>query len=311
MRANVGSKELEIITLQCDVSPNKSKLWQNRRMQKLLVALTFSLFISSSFAQDKGPAKYWFRVLPEEQSLTSFGSTQGQELNAKSLKALIWNIKKSSMVAWQDEFKKFSSGRDLILVQEAYANPYFTTVLATFFNYHWDMGISFLFRRDNNTPTGTMIGATAESTESLVIHSPDHEPVVETPKSITVAKFPVKGKATELLVISVHGINFQTTAAFKRHMDRAFEIIEEHEGPILFGGDFNTWNNSRTNYLYRLSKKHNLDMVKFKNGQDRLKFNGFFLDHTFVRGVEIKEAEVIGSSKGSDHKPLLIEMNIL
>ena len=280
-------------------------------MLKLLFALTYSLLVSTSFAQDKGPAKHWFKVLPEEQSLTSFGSAAKRELKNHSLKALIWNIKKSSMIAWQNEFRKFSTGRDLILVQEAYANPFFTTILATFFNYRWDMGISFLYRKDNNTPTGTMIGSTALATETLVLHSPDHEPVVETPKSLTVAKYPVKGKATELLVISVHGINFQTTAAFKRHMDRAFEVIAEHEGPILFGGDFNTWNNSRTNYLYRLSKKHNLDRVKFKNGNERLKFNGFFLDHIFIRGVEVKEAEVIGSSKGSDHKPILIEMNII
>lgn len=307
----LGLKALEIITLCCSVHPKKYNLCQNTLMQKLLIAFTYSLFISTSFAQDKGPAKYWFKVLPEEQSLRSFGSAYSRELKAESLRALIWNIKKSSMLAWHGEFRKFSSGRDLILVQEGYANPYFKTILATFFNYRWDMGVSFLYRRDNNTATGTLIGSTAEATETMVLHSPDNEPVVETPKALTVAKYPVKGKADELLVISVHGINFQTTTAFKRHMDRAFDVIKDHVGPILFGGDFNTWNNSRTNYLYRLCKKYNLHMVKFKNGHHRLKFNGYFLDHTFVRGIEIKEALVIGDSKGSDHKPLLIEMDIL
>lgn len=281
-------------------------------MQRILFAFSFSLISTLTFAQpDKGPGKHWFKVLPEKDSLKTYGNANNQELKAKSLKALIWNIKKSGMVKWHQEFKEFTEGRDLVLIQEAYANEYFKTVLATFYNYRWDMGISFIYRKDNNTPTGTMIGSTVSASEALVLHSPDTEPVIETPKSLTVAKYPVQGKVDELLVISVHGINFETTAAFKRHMDRAFDVISGHHGPILFGGDFNTWNNSRTNYLYRLCRKYNLDMVKFKNGQRRLKFNGYYLDHTFVKGIEVTNAEVVGESEGSDHKPLLLEMNIL
>lgn len=283
-------------------------------MQKLLIA--FTLFASFNLAaqvveDEKGPAKWWFKVLPEEESLQTLGAAKNAELRDKALKALVWNIKKSGMVAWQNEFKKYSAEKDLILVQEAYGNDYFRTVLATFFGYRWDIGISFLYRKDNNTPTGTMIGSTVAATYVDVMHSPDEEPVLETPKSLTLAKYPVKGKLDELLVISIHGINFQTTAAFKRHVDRAFHAIAEHTGPILFAGDFNTWNNSRTNYLYRMCEKHGLKTVQFKNGHRRLKFNGYFLDHSFVRGLDVTHAEVIGESEGSDHKPLLLEMNVL
>jgi endonuclease/exonuclease/phosphatase (EEP) superfamily protein YafD len=135
--------------------------------------------------------------------------------------------------------------------------------------------------------------------------------VIFTPKSLTLAKYPVKDSVSEILVISVHGINFDTTAAFKRHMDRAFLMIKDHEGPILFAGDFHTWSNSRTNYLFRLCKKFGLETVAFKNGHRRTKFNGYILDHAFVRGVKVQNAEVLGESQGSDHKPLLLEMNIL
>lgn len=282
-------------------------------MQTLLFALTlFVTFqVHAQVEGDKGPAKWWFKVLPEEESLETIGAAKNKELRATSLKALVWNIKKSGMAKWQSEFKKFSENRDLILVQEAYANDFFRTVLATYFGYRWDVGISFLYRKDNNTPTGTMIGSTVAASYVDVMHSPDEEPVLETPKSLTLAKYPVKGKTEELLVISIHGINFQTTAAFKRHIDRAFESISEHTGPILFAGDFNTWNNPRTNYLYRMCKKHDLKAVKFKNGHHRLMFNGYYLDHSFVRGLEVTHAEVIGESEGSDHKPLLLEMNVL
>jgi hypothetical protein len=136
-------------------------------MLHIIFALSFSIMTTASFAKDKVPPRSWYTVLPEAQSLTTFGHTTGEAFKKKSLKALIWNIKKSGLIPWHQEFSTYSKGRDLILIQEAYANNYFKTVLSMFFNYRWDMGISFLYRRDNNTPTGTMIGSTVSPRELM------------------------------------------------------------------------------------------------------------------------------------------------
>jgi endonuclease/exonuclease/phosphatase (EEP) superfamily protein YafD len=155
-----------------------------------------------------------------------------------------------------------------------------------------------------------MIGAPVEPSEALVRHSPDTEPIVSTPKSMTLVKYPLKDRTDELLVISVHAINFQTTAAFKRHIDQIIGYVKDHIGPVIVAGDFNTWNQARMSYLFGLAKKQGLSEVTFKNGEQRLKFAGFVLDHTFTRGVKIKDSSVI-LTDGSDHHPLFVEFDLI
>jgi endonuclease/exonuclease/phosphatase (EEP) superfamily protein YafD len=144
----------------------------------------------------------------------------------------------------------------------------------------------------------------------IVRHSVDLEPVILTPKAITFAKYPIAQRRDELLVISVHAINFETTGAFRRQMDQIEEEIRKHEGPILLAGDFNTWNGARTMYLSRLAQRHRLVDSDYINGKSRLSFNGWFLDHLFTRGAEVKKADVIANSVGSDHRPFLVEFSI-
>lgn len=280
-------------------------------LKKLLFFCLFSLLSSLCFADDKGIFDRLYQVLPETDSLTRLGAASGGELERTSIKALIWNIKKTEMKGWQKEFLKFGENKDLILVQEAYTNELLQTTLSAFSGFRWDMGISFLYLKNNNTATGTMIGSSVEPSEILVKHSVDREPILDTPKAVTFAKYPLAGYSEELLVISVHAVNFVTTGAFKRHMDIISSQLAAHQGPILLAGDFNTWNKSRMAYLMNMAKNAGLSTVNFKNGEGRMKFGDYFLDHGFVRGAIVKNAEVLVDAVGSDHKPLVIEMLIL
>lgn len=277
--------------------------------------MSLSLASLSSFSQvpeevEKGLGKVWFKVLPENESLISIGAAKDRELNAESVKVLIWNIKKTEMATWSDEFLSFGRNKDLILVQEAYETKQFYNTLAGFPATAWNLGASFFYKRQEDLATGTLIGSRVEPSVSLVKHSPDTEPLLGTPKSATISKFPLSGKKDELLVISVHAINFETTGAFKRHMDQLAQVISAHEGPVLFAGDFNTWNASRTSYLAKVAAKLGLTEAKYENGDDRMAFRGHFLDHIYTRKAIVKTAVVEAKSTGSDHKPFLVELSI-
>lgn len=278
-------------------------------MTKMLSALLFSfVFQQEAFAQDKFLSRLYRRI-PERDALSLAGFPIERALKSSSVKALIWNIKKAEMKSWRSEFLKLGKGNDLFVIQEAYKNSLFDSTLNNFNHYHWSMGTSFLVKRDNNAPTGTMIGATVTPSEAIAKHSKDLEPIVLTPKAMTMVKYPVEGRSNDLLVISIHAINFQTTHAFKRHIDQAVSEIKNHEGPVLFAGDFNTWNKARMNFLFRTMKNLGLSEVQFKNAHLKMKFAGFPLDHSFVRGIKVKNAEVVASN-GSDHKPLLMEFDV-
>lgn len=283
-------------------------------MERLILILSLSFIINFDATADEKNVitNRFFKIIPESQAHVSHGSAHGREFKSNNIKAFIWNIKKAGLFNWQTEFERYGKNQDLILLQEAYQTNRFITTTSSFPGVRWDMGISFLYKRYNNQATGTMIGSVVEPTEVTVKHTPDLEPVVNTPKAMTFAKYPVENKPNELLVISVHGINITSFGSFKRHMAQAENIITKHDGPVLFAGDFNTRTKGRTKYLMDLINKYGFKPVEFKNGHQRMrwKFTNNYLDHSFVRGLSVKHAEVVGESNGSDHKPMFVEFSV-
>lgn len=283
-------------------------------MDRLILVLSLSFVMNFSAAADEKNliTNRFFKIIPESEAHVRHGQALGREFNANSIKAFVWNIKKAGLFNWQTEFERFGKNQDLILLQEAYQTKRFISTTSAFSGVRWDMGISFLYRRYNDQATGTMIGSVVDPTEVIVKHTPDLEPLVNTPKAMTFAKYPVENRQDELLVISVHGINITSFGSFKRHMAQAEKVIVNHQGPVFFAGDFNTRTQGRTKYLMDLIKKYGFKAVEFKNGEQRMrwKFTNNYLDHSFVRGLSVKNAEVIGESNGSDHKPMFVELAV-
>ncbi|WPU66746.1 endonuclease/exonuclease/phosphatase family protein [Peredibacter starrii] len=278
-------------------------------MDRIVFALSLILFINLDASA--GLISRYFNKVPLSEAHTITGTSSEREL-PESVKVLVWNIKKTQEAAWEKEFKTFSQGRELFLLQEAYPNELFTKTLESFPEFRWDMGISFRYQLFGNLPTGTMIGSRVEPTELVIKHTVDREPATDTPKAMTLGKYPLKGSSKELLVINVHGINFTTFGSFKRNMFQAEEEISKHEGPVLVAGDFNTRTKARMRYLFDLMQKHKLTEVKFKNAHQRMvaKFTNNVLDHGFVRGLDVKNAEVLGFARGSDHKPMVLDITV-
>jgi endonuclease/exonuclease/phosphatase family metal-dependent hydrolase len=249
-----------------------------------------------------------FSLIPVSQAHHNLGVAEGGELDPKSMKVLAWNIKKGQETGLEIDLPRLAGDRDLILISEGYLKPDLIKLFESFKGFGWDFGISFLYKKDHNYPTGTMIGARVNPSDVIVTHTVDLEPFIHTPKAHTMAKYPIKGNDKELLVISVHGINMASHAAFVRHMDQAFYEIDHHDGPVLFAGDFNTRTKKRTQHLFQESLKRGFQSVDFINGHKRSKgLGGNFLDWSFVRGVKVKNP-YIHSVKSSDHQPMHFEM---
>lgn len=280
--------------------------------KRFLSALALVLFFNIDVKAQQELVSDYFKKVPLEEAHVITGQSSTAAFNADSIKVLIWNIKKTQEVAWQTEFLSFGRGRELFLLQEVYPNELFTNTLAVLTKFRWDMGISFRYVLMNDLPTGTMIGSKVEPIEVLIKHTPDLEPMTETPKAMTMAKYPIATRKDDLLVINVHGINFTDFLSFKRQMDQAEEEIKNHIGPVIIAGDFNTRNKLRTEYLLKLMKSLNMEEVQFKNAKQRMVavLTTFYLDYAFVRGLKVSNAEVLGGAKGSDHKPMTLDLSL-
>lgn len=269
-------------------------------MDRFLVAITLAFFVSFN-----AEANRYFERVPLSRAHLVYGNTFGGAFNRHSIKVLVWNIKKASEPDFQKEFQSFGAHRDLFLIQEAYPDLLFARTITSFWNYQWDMGISFRYVLYDYLPTGTMIGSEVVKDEFYIKHSPDFEPITETPKAVTFARY------DDLLVVNVHAVNFTEHEPFVRHMKQIENEIISHDGAVLIAGDFNTRTKERIQYMYDMMKRLKLNEVLFKNGDQRMraKLTDNILDYAFVRGLKVKNAEVIGSALGSDHKPMLMEMS--
>ncbi len=282
----------------------------NESMKILTLWSLFFFSISVSQAQITRP---WFKVVPEHEAHSSWGQARDLELDPQSIKCLVWNIKKTEMSPWNIEYMIYGFDKNLHLIQEAFRNERFNSTLNLFQNMRWDMSTSMLYRKQKNTPTGTMIGSTAEAVEAWASHSPDTEIVVQTPKANIFTKYRLKDTNQTLLVISIHGINITSFGAFKRHLNQIQDEILSHEGPVIYAGDFNTRTASRTNYMNRQLAAIGMKEVKFINGEHRMKWpvlKDTYLDHAFVRGLDVAYAEVLKNSNGSDHKPMVMTLKL-
>lgn len=282
-------------------------------MERIILTLFLALFISNeACAFTPELISSYFRKVPIGEAHIISGQAIDHAFDPDSIKVLVWNIKKTQEADWKKEFLNFGQGRELFLLQEAYPNELFNTTLDTFLDVRWDMGISFRYKKYNNLPTGTMIGSRVFPSELIIKHSSDLEPVTETPKAMTFGKYPVAGHTQELLVVNVHGINFTDLGSFKRNIAQAADEITKHDGPVFIAGDFNTRTKERMKHLFSVMGKLGLKEINFKNGHQRMVavLTNHILDHGFARGLTIKSAEVLGLSRGSDHKPMVLEVSV-
>ena len=122
----------------------------------------------------------------------------------------------------------------------------------------------------------------------------------------------------ELLAVNIHALNFElgTPKRFIRQMDALRKIMENQTGPIVFAGDFNTWNAERDDYVRSLTAELDLieveSFVESRKTGDQGWANGVLgidptlpLDRVFYRGLDLQTAEVLDVDS-SDHPPLLV-----
>ena len=151
---------------------------------------------------------------------------------------------------------------------------------------------------------------------SHVIHSRWKEGWVMTPKMVLSSEFDLG--ATRLLIINVHAYNFQPVFKYmlRDQFERIARRVDEHVGPAVVCGDFNTWRRDRFELVQRFLP--DFDPVQFAPSPHRkcahwssslaLGSPQLALDHVFVRGMEWSNAHVLPCFH-SDHGALAVQLH--
>jgi len=224
-------------------------------------------------------------------------------LNPQRIAVLNWNIYKGQRDNWQQDFRQLIQQQDIILLQEALLHETFETQLREQ-NLHWTLNHSFHY---GDNKTGVLTAARNNPLTSCGLRAT--EPLIRTPKTALLQTYRISGHAEPLMVANIHGINFTLgTASYEQQLTAIVNILNKHQGPIIFAGDFNNWSDDRSAVLERMVKTLQLDAVPYSN-HNRTRVFGHTIDHIYYRGLEVVEHKTIEVSS-SDHNPIMVQFRI-
>ncbi len=239
-----------------------------------------------------------------------------------SIKILVWNVYKGKNGKKQIR-KDFvhiihQKNPDLLFIQEGKSDLFSIDGMGADFatSFKWPV-----FGSPNGVITFSKTepimahGETSNWRESLLIL-----PII-TPKASLITEYVFKNGKT-LLAINVHCLNYErwTTFGLKSQLNELKGYMIRHDGPIIFVGDFNTWNEKRLNVVKSIVDEVGLkEVTQFPEGRSTgdtgsrvinflYSINASLpLDRVYYRGLELQHAEIFTQYTSSDHIPLYVE----
>lgn len=268
------------------------------------------LFTLLSTTQAFGQNRDVYPIPSENDVLKTFGHASKLQLPSKRLRFLVWNLHKGTEDSFKTEYLMLSFNRDIVINQEVYLDSKMMSVFNLFpFNYH--VSATSFFSGKKNIRTGVSNISAVKPEEVSFVRTMTLEPVVSSPKVTLISRYPIRFSNKLLTVVNIHGINFVSNKNFRLEIDRIYQAIKNYPAPLVFTGDFNTWNEERLDILQEYSKKLGLSEASF-NPDNRMTFNGNPLDHFLhTKDMKVVDAKVDGDYQGSDHKPLEVEIEML
>ena len=222
---------------------------------------------------------------------------------ASTIRMMSWNIEKSQNPGWEEDLRELGRDRQLLLIQEASAEARIASALP--------QPLFRAFAAGYTTKSLTSGVLTLSSVEpSLQCNLTAWEPWLGTPKATNITEYLLVDSDYRLLVVNLHAVNFTVgQEEFAAQIDALKPILSSHRGPMLVAGDFNTWSNSRGEYLQQFMAEHELAAIEFTEDK-RTTFWSLPLDHIYLRGMRAVEARVVVVDT-SDHNPLLVTLEII
>ena len=225
-------------------------------------------------------------------------------LDPLALRVAAWNVHKEADPGWDDDLARLAAANDVLLLQEVELTPAVRRVVEGA-GMRWVMASSWLGGDlDQGVLTAARAAPLATCTQRVA------EPLLRLPKSALVSWFALEGIADTLAVVNVHAVNFTLTLdAYREQLGMLARQLHAHRGPIVFAGDFNTWNEARATALEETAAALGLAAVAF--GDDRRTvFLGRQVDHIYVRGLAVLGAAAIEVTS-SDHNPLTAVLRVV
>lgn len=224
------------------------------------------------------------------------------KLNSAKIHLLNWNIQKGKQLGWQSDLYSIASDSQLVLMQEASLDP--EIINAERLASYWSFAPG---TRQKDILTGVL---TLSSIAPLThCNLTDWEPWLRTPKATSITEYALNGTDATLVVVNTHAVNFTLgVESYGRQFDRIFATLQDHDGPLIVSGDFNSWNSGREELLQSLIDRLQLTALDYHVDQ-RVEVFGRPIDHIYIRGLQTLAASSTAVNS-SDHNPITVILSL-
>lgn len=222
-----------------------------------------------------------------------------QELDPDSISVMNWNIYKGQRDNWMADFREFSRNQDIVIIQEAMLHPNLTKSLNEH-GYNWNLNTGFQYK---NVATGVLTASRVKAASKQGLRT--SEPFLRLPKATLISRYDLRDTPEQLLVANIHSVNFTLgKAVYTKQIRDLQTALEQHDGPIILAGDFNSWSGERLRIIDEMVNELSLQKLRYEN-HNRTKIFGQEIDHVFYRGLEPVELAT-HEVTSSDHNPIMV-----
>jgi endonuclease/exonuclease/phosphatase (EEP) superfamily protein YafD len=191
-----------------------------------------------------------------------------------------------------------------VLLQEAGVSPELRAVVERA-GLSWLLSSAFEYR---GFEYGVLTATRAPPTSACTLRAT--EPLLQIPKAALITHYRIAGREETLAVVNVHAINFTFgTGEYGAQLDAAAETLRSHRGPIVFAGDFNTWNEERSAVVRALARRLGLVPVDLTVDERTRFMGGRIFDWVYARGLEVVAASA-WRVESSDHNPVSVTFRV-
>ncbi len=132
-----------------------------------------------------------------------------------------------------------------------------------------------------------------------------HQERWRTRKSALLTAHPLHTGAI-LWVLNIHMLLTVSRRALHTEFQRLDLLLQQHDGPLIVAGDFNTWSRTRLMLWRRWARHHHLHWPTPENAHLIKAHRNRPLDHLLYRGLRLMQLTA-QASDCSDHNPLLAQ----
>ena len=257
--------------------------------------------------------------MPVNASFTLSGGTYEKKTAVNdSIRILNWNIhKEGNTREWEKAIASITQHKspDIVLLQEVRLDAAVESFISENLHYGWEFSPN-VYQGNHKAYSGVLTASHIKPNIVASALSKETELFSKIKKTILITKHRVGSPSSELLVINIHAINFNIGLdGYKDQMRCITAAIEDHDGPVIVAGDFNTWRKGRYDLLSKLARDMKLEKVDFGSDADHIAaVFGNPLDHIFISRETLEVVngtqDVIAGIKPSDHSPLFVELRI-